>query len=277
MLLGRGTMWLFVCHCSHHYQHMDILGKTEWEQLTFIPVVRQAVPVCCLSSKTSQEVVIKPNIVIIISSQVFSLLLNQLIRGDRSGRGENTTPCVLMTQLYEELRSSAPNNAKPWRRSLLAVVQSDQAGLVRWQTTWGRRIKYIEHHHAGSSRNCSCRLMDRPVLRMTNFSKKVNLQALEILSEIHLHRFKLGKSIGNLLQSDISLTYLWKIPWDEILYTNLPVARNLILIFLCPVNFQGMKISLDGEVIVMGQNKDGWVIFTSLTFFFFSPLSAELW
>lgn len=77
---------------------------------------------CYLSSKTSQEVVIKPNIIIITSSEVFSLLLNQLISGDRSGRGENTIPCVLTTQLYEELWSSAPNNAKPSRRCLLAVV-----------------------------------------------------------------------------------------------------------------------------------------------------------
>lgn len=39
---------------------------------------------------------------------------------------------------------------------------------------------------------------------------------------------------------------------------NLHVARNnAMLIFLGPVNFQGMKITPDKEVILMGQNKNG--------------------
>lgn len=32
---------------------------------------------------------------------------------------------------------------------------------------------------------------------------------------------------------------------------------NVILIFLCPVNFQGLTIAFDREVILMGQSRDG--------------------
>lgn len=39
---------------------------------------------------------------------------------------------------------------------------------------------------------------------------------------------------------------------------DLHAARNnAMLVFLGPVNFQGMKISPDKEVILMGQNKNG--------------------
>lgn len=48
-------------------------------------------------------------------------------------------------------------------------------------------------------------------------------------------------------------------PQDKIRYGKFTCGKKLILIviLLCHVNFQGVKIALEREVILTGHNKDG--------------------
>lgn len=89
-------------------------------------------------------------------------------------------------------------------------------------------------------------------------SPKGWLESTENHIKYRFFQFQAELGIENLSQSVISLKSLKTVPNMKYVVENLHVARNnAMLIFLGPVNFQGMKIAPDREVILMGQNKDG--------------------
>lgn len=102
--------------CLSTFTPLSLHGYFRWnwakDQLPFIPVARQVAFMCYLSFKVSQEVVIKPNIIIFIitegklAAKFSTFYCNQLISGDRSGTYKNITPCSVLLSLQQSYMKS---------------------------------------------------------------------------------------------------------------------------------------------------------------------------